>query len=103
MLIGRIILLCFFSKLSKASDRAFTIVFSIYLVFIELIPCAYVCYSMSMRLKIYQKAKKLLEPTSELGREHLSQSVVSEKLAGQLIDNVDYKEDVEMLMRLNRK
>ena len=54
-----------------------------------------------MRLKIYQKAKKILAPSYELGK-HTSQSEVSSKIADQLIDNIDYKEDVEMLMRVNR-
>ena len=103
MLIGRILLLCFFSSLDDASDRAFTIAFSSYLLFTELIPCIYVCYSMFMRLKIYQKAKKVLATTSHLKGSNVSQSTVSVKFTDQLIDNVDYKEDVEMLMRANRQ
>ena len=55
---------------------------------------------MTMRLKIYQKAKKILVPSSGPGK-HMSQSQVSSKIADQLIDNIDYKEDVEMLMRAN--
>ena len=124
MLVGRIMILSSQNALNTASDSLYAIVFCSYLIFTELVPCIYVCYSMFKRLKVYQEAKRLLAQNcpsfSAATSAHTSSSAgsarqmsmegagaggvgrVSEKFADQMIDNIDYAEDVETLLIMSK-
>ena len=53
---GRIVVLFFSWKSDELTPVAWTIVYSSYLVLTELIPFAYLVFSMFQRFKVYKKA-----------------------------------------------
>lgn len=64
MLTGRLIIIVFQVE-KKTSGMTFIVVYSSYLFLTELVPFAFLIYSMIKRLKVYKKARKHIDEESE--------------------------------------